>query len=270
MNKIDLHLHSNWSDGSYTPDKLATIIKQHNINLCALTDHDTIGGTHNFHKEVKKYGIKMIKAVEVSCSHKKESVHVLGYGISTDSDDLKKYLNKAREERKERIKKIITAGDEHYDFPITYGEVKQKAKAEVLCRPHYAMALMDRGYVPNFKTAFNKYLYDNGPLDVPCNYPGVKKAIRAIKKSGGVAVLAHPGVKPKGISLQTMLNCYQFDGVEVFHPRHSDQEVKRYHKITEKRGLLITGGTDYHGFNRDPIPGISIKKNYRDKLLQAI
>ncbi|MGW8301841.1 MAG: PHP domain-containing protein [Desulfobacterales bacterium] len=253
---IDLHIHSTASDGSFTPAELLDQAQKLNLAAIAITDHDSIDGS----REALRIGIppsfNFLTGVEISAAHPpffpgSGSFHILGYDIHLDNRDLNQALSKLRDARKNRNPSILKRLNK-LGFQISLDEVNQEVGEGQLGRPHIAYAMVKKGFVTSIDEAFDKYLGTRGPAYVDKYRIECEQAIQIIRAAGGVAVLAHPALldienDQKLDALLQNLMKIGLAGLEVYYPGHSPQQIQQYTKLAEKYGLLMTGGTDFHG-----------------------
>lgn len=257
MGYIDLHLHTTASDGVKSPSELVRYAKTKGLQAISITDHDTIDGMDEGLAEGARIGFEVIPGIEISAEHSPGSMHLLGYFIDINHPVLQeklKYLQRAREERNPRmVEKLVRLG-----VNISYEEVLKASGGGQVGRPHFAQVLIGKGYVRNFQEAFDRYLKKGAPAYVDKFRFIPAEAISLINEAGGVAVLGHPntlGVNgAKGLEdLITGLIRDGLKGIEVYYPEHSPSETSHYQALAERYGLIMTGGTDYHGIEKDSI-----------------
>lgn len=255
MGYVDLHLHTTASDGVKTPSEMVRYAKYKGLQAIAITDHDTIGGLEEGLEEGERIGFEVISGIEISAEHSPGSMHLLGYFIDIRDSLLNerlKYLQKAREERNPRMVEKLNQLGVH----ITYEEVLKASGGGQVGRPHFAQVLVEKKYVKNFQEAFDRYLKKGAPAYVDKLRFTPAEAIRFIQEARGVAVLGHPntlGLNGYGEleKLITDLIKVGLKGIEVFYPEHSALEIAQYKGLAEKYGLVTTGGTDYHGIEKE-------------------
>ncbi len=254
---VDLHLHTTASDGVKTPAELVRYAKSKGLRAISITDHDTIQGLEEGLAEGKKIGFEVIPGVEISAEHSPGSMHLLGYYIDIYYPPLNeklKYLQRAREERNPRmVEKLNRLG-----INITYEEVVRASGGGQVGRPHFAQVLIEKGYVRSFQEAFERYLKKGGSAYVDKLRFTPSEAIHFINEARGVAVLGHPntlGMNGYGELENLILGLVKegLKGIEVYYPEHSPSEVTQYHGLAKKYGLVMTGGTDYHGIEKESL-----------------
>ena len=246
--RIDLHMHSNFSDGVHPPAKLIEMAKEKELVAVALTDHDILDGIVEMKSAGEAAGIEVISGVELSCEFGGRDLHVLGYGVDPANKQFEGMLHQFRETRHKRGIKIIEKLNA-LGISIEPSEVIANSGQGALGRPHIAKALVEGGHVGNTQEAFDKYIADGGPAYVPKYKMDPKEAIKFIRGAGGLAFIAHPGVflERADASIEDLV-AEGFDGIEVYHPTHNDDKRAALKKIADDRGMLVSGGTDYHGF----------------------
>ena len=254
--RIDLHIHSTASDGSLTPADIIDHAQKLNLAAIAITDHDSVDGS----KEALQIGIPpslhFLTGVEISAAHPpffpgSGSFHILGYAIHLDNRDLNQALSKLQDARKNRNPEILKRLNK-LGFRISLEEVNQEVGEGQLGRPHIAYAMVKKGFVASINEAFDKYLGTARPAYVDKDRIECEQAINLIRAAGGIPVLAHPALlniendQKLDALLQNLIKI-GLAGIEVYYPGHSPQQIRQYTELAGKYGLLITGGTDFHG-----------------------
>lgn len=246
MEKADLHVHTTASDGILEPENVIDWAVKKKINAIAITDHDTTSGIDRAIKRGERYNnIIVIPGIELSCDLSGEEVHILGYFIDHKSKVLEDLSNRIKEDRVHRGEKIVKKLNK-LGLDVNINEVKVFSKEGFIGRPHIARVLLMKGYVASIKEAFDKYIEKDKPAYVSRYKLTIKESINLIHKIGGIAVLAHPGlIKNKNIAL--LIRDNNFDGIEVYHSKHSDVDISEYTQIADNMSLIKTGGSDCHG-----------------------
>ncbi len=248
---VDLHLHTTASDGVVKPSEIVKYAKSKGLQAIAITDHDTIEGLEEGLSEGERIGFEVIPGIEISADHSPGSMHLLGYFLGIHHPLLiekLRFLQKARAERNPKIvEKLNRLG-----IKVTYEEVVEASGGGQVGRPHFAQVLLDKGYVKSFQEAFDRFLKKGAPAYTDKFRFKATEAIHFIIESGGVAAIAHPNTLGiNGTSeLESLIRQLVKDGlkgIEVFYPEHSPSDVAQYKSLAEKYGLIMTGGTDYHG-----------------------
>ncbi len=257
MGYVDLHLHTTASDGVLTPSEIVRYAKSKGLQAIAITDHDTIEGLEEGLLEGERIGFEVISGVEISADHSPGSMHMLGYFLDIHHPLLKgklDYLQKARAERNPKIIQNLN----RLGVRISYEEVVKASGGGQVGRPHVAQVLMEKGYVRSFQEAFDRFLKKGAPAYVDKVRLKSKEAISFIKEAGGLPVLAHPKtVTTDGSSSFEKILGELIEeglrGIEVFYPEHTSLEVAQFRAMAERYGLLMTGGTDYHGIEKEAL-----------------
>jgi predicted metal-dependent phosphoesterase TrpH len=242
---IDLHVHSTASDGTLTPAALVTEAKRRGLKGIAICDHDSVEGVAEGLAAAGRVGVALVPAVELTASDAGRDMHILGYRIDPTHPRLLKRLRELRERRKQRALLMIEALREG-GYGLDPGDVMRMAGGGSVGRAHIARALAEKGKVGSAGDAFRELIGHGGPYYVP--KPGMSpgEVITLIRDSCGIAVLAHPGVS-RVDDLIGALQEQGLAGIEVWHSEHAARDTKRYGDIARLRGLLRTGGSDYHG-----------------------
>lgn len=273
MLNADLHIHTTASDGLKTPEEIVDLANQNNMYAISITDHDTINGIQRAIDRSKLIKCKtiIIPGIELSSSLENYDVHILGYFIDYRSSNLLSLSNKLIEHRSERIWKMITKLN-NLGIKITVQDVKAQSKNDYIGRPHIAKTLQEKKYVNNIAEAFDLYLEKGKPAYVERYKLEVNECINLIHDIGGVAVLAHPGLIDNLKIVDKVINM-GIDGIEVVHSKHNSEEIKLYKQMAFKHGLVMTGGSDYHGGLKDDeliFGSYCIDLNESEKMLNLI
>ena len=253
---IDLHIHSTASDGSLTPADIIDHAQKLNLAAIAITDHDSVDGSKEALQIDIPPSLHFLTGVEISAAHPpffpgSGSFHILGYAIHLDNRDLNQALRKLQDARKNRNPEILKRLNK-LGFRISLEEVNQEVGEGQLGRPHIAYAMLKKGFVASINEAFDKYLGNAGPAYVDKDRIECEQAISIIRAAGGVPVLAHPALlnienNQKLDALLHNLVKIGLAGIEVYYPGHSPQQIRQYTELAKNYGLLMTGGTDFHG-----------------------
>lgn len=247
---IDLHMHSMFSDGTFTPEELVAAGVRQSVKAMALTDHDTTAGVPRFLTAAQAAGIKAFSGVEVSADVERGTLHILGYGIQPDHDGLGQHLAWIRKGREERNLEIIRKLNQ-LGMGVTYQEVAAYAGADVVARPHFALALMAKGYVGNKREAFDRFLARGKPAYAERTRLDAAATFSLIRKAGGIPVLAHPfSLQLSGEPLRAKIREFKsqgLGGIEVYYPEHNQERQRTYLRLAKEFDLVATGGSDFHG-----------------------
>lgn len=254
MDTIDLHTHSTFSDGTFTPSQLVKYAEEKGLKAFALTDHDTTEGV----KEAKSIetNVEVISGVEISTRYDKKEIHIVGLYVNENDADLNKQLKYYREKRVTRnfeiLEKLNSLG-----VNITLDDVKESCTGDVISRAHIAKALVSKGFVGSYTEAFDRYLGDNKCAYVPRETLNYEESMELITKAGGVPVLAHPLLyKMSDTNLENMMVKLRQKGlkaVEVYYSTHSNSDTQHVMAMANRVGLLYSGGSDFHGATKPKI-----------------
>ncbi len=255
---IDLHIHSTTSDGTMNPAELVRYAHKKGLSAIAITDHDTIEGVEEALAAGYSIGLEVIPGIELSVKYCTHNVHLLGYLFDCHHEELQRALEQLQAGRRERNKKILVKLG-RLGFTLPLHELEESAGSGQTGRPHIARLMVEKGYVQSMDEAFAKYLGHEGLAYTSRFIYQVEEAIDLIQQAGGIAVLAHPLQLDKSVedldAAVRQLGEMGLDGIEVYYPNHSRPFRKRLIALAEKYGLLMTGGSDYHGSIR---PGTSL------------
>jgi len=258
MDLVDLHTHTTHSDGTLVPLEIIQLAKEKALRAIAITDHDTVSGVAQSLKLGEAYGLEVIPAIEISARYKSGEIHILGYYIDWENQNLVATLAEVRQGRNERNPQIVERL-RALGFDIDYSEVKAVAGDGTVGRPHIARVLLQRGYVASIAEAFERFLKDGAIAYVPRASLQPERVVSLILEAGGVPVLAHPSRLDGSLDeLETLcasLVNSGLMGVEVLYSSHDKLQVELYQDLARKYGLLVTGGSDFHGKNK---PGIEL------------
>ena len=241
---VDLHTHSTASDGTVPPDGAIEAAKRCGLSALALTDHDTIGGIPAARAAGERLGIRVIAGVELSAFQEDHEIHLLALHL-THIEALEQRLSELRAFRHTRAQKIVdklnTLG-----IPLTLDEVLQQSNGGAVGRPHVARALIARGVVHDFRDAFVRYLGNAGSAFVARERLSIEDAISIAHEAGALAIWAHPGDGGRRERLEPLVAA-GLDGLEIKHPSHSSEDVKRLQALADFFNLVPSGGSDWHG-----------------------
>lgn len=268
MAKADLHIHTTASDGHSSPEAILRLASKYKLDVIAITDHDTIRGYRKASQLVSDYDIKLLPAVEITADFDGRECHLLAYCFDPQHPAIKKLLARHYRSRLERAKWIIKQLSKK-GLQVDIEEVKAEANGSNIGRPHIAYVLLDKGYVASFKEAFIRHLSDESLGSIYNEYYSHHKVIEAVKEAGGVIVVAHPGKLYSEQELEALVDA-GVDGIEVLHPSHDYKTQKTIEQFAEKHKLLKTGGSDFHGADKDYqkfFGVITINTRYVDKLI---
>lgn len=261
---IDLHIHSTASDGTLTPVEIVAHARNIGLAAIALTDHDTVAGVQQILQNDIPQNLHFITGVELSAAPPsgfpcQGSLHILGYGFRHDDQELARQLHKLQEARRNRNPQIITKL-QALGIDITVDELDAPNVKRQTGRPHIAQLLVEKGVVTSFDEAFQRFLGNDKPAYVNKYRVESRRAIRLIRQTGGIPVLAHPALihptSPWSLEdLLVELKSYGLQGLEVYYPEHSKNQTRQFHELARRHGLVATGGTDFHGAIK---PGVAM------------
>ncbi len=247
---IDLHVHSTFSDGTLTPAALVELAVARDLKAISITDHDTMEGTSEAVERGEQIGLEVVPGIELSVVHNDQHLHLLGYFVDSKNKELNMALHEIQAARIERNEKIIEKLCSH-GLSLTIEDVQQKSKVGQMGRPHIAQVLVEKQYVRSLDEAFTRLLKRGAIAYVPRKIMDAAKAIRCIHTAGGLAVLAHPATIDNSLrkipELVKQLVQHELDGIEVYYPVHSTKNRKQLSALASRYGLVVTGGSDYHG-----------------------
>lgn len=242
---VDLHVHTTASDGRDTPQQVVALAREKGLRAVAITDHDTLEGIGPATVAGNSLGLEVVPGVELSTVSGNNEVHILGYLMNVRHPELLKHLNTFKQARVERAEKIVKRLQE-INIGLTMDRVLALAGSGSVGRPHIARALVDMGVVTSVAVAFNELLSYGKLAYVPRFKLTPMQAVQLIINAGGVPVFAHPGlVKDDGMVAKLVE--VGLKGLEVYHPDHSAAISRHYLALCRQYGLLVTGGSDYHG-----------------------
>jgi len=247
---IDLHTHSTASDGGYTPTALIELAAQSGLSAIALTDHDTLAGLAGAREKAAQSGLRFVPGVEIEIQSDSGEFHLLGLLLDGDTGGLDKALGQVRGNRSARNRRMVEKMQAS-GIDISLEELGRLAGGEIISRAHFAQALIRKGVVSSVEQAFKQYLGRGRPFYERRDSLALSEAVSLIGKAGGVAVVAHPlSLDLKGPALEQFLkHCRDLGvaGMEAFHPNHRLKEARRLARMGRKLGLVLTGGSDFHG-----------------------
>ncbi len=244
----DLHLHTRFSDGTWTPEGLVAQARSHGLSALALTDHDTVEGCGPMAAACAAAGIEFIAGTELTAHQDGNEVHILGYGIEPRDPKLLAEIAKFQAVRQNRIREMVMRLN-RLQVPLAAEAVFALANCRAPGRPHVARALVKAGLCSNLDEAFERFLKRDRPAWVPKYKMSAADAIALIHHARGVAVLAHPGLNRTDNVIPRIAEA-GLDGLECFHTKHSASESRHYLDVAARFGLLVTGGSDCHGVSK--------------------
>lgn len=265
----DLHLHTNFSDGTFSPEELVAHAAQKQLSAIALTDHDTVEGCARAAVACEAAKIQFIAGSELTAEQDDNEIHILGYFLDLQNEKLLTETAKFQAVRQHRIREMVARLNE-LNVPLDVDAVFKLANCRAPGRPHIARALVQAGLVESLDEAFERFLKKNRPAWVPKMKMSAPDAIALIHQAGGLAVMAHPGLNRCDEVIPGLVQA-ELDGIECFHTKHPKATAEHYLQIAKQHGLLVTGGSDCHGLNKGrPLVGtVRLPFHYLEKLLAA-
>lgn len=244
---IELHCHTTCSDGTLTPTQLVQAAVKAGVSALAITDHDTLSGWDEAITAAKPYNLEIVPGVELSTVHRDRSLHILGF--YPNAEQLKAPLAERIEGRKRRAHEMVAKLAE-LGYPIS---LPQLGEGVAPSRPHLARALVDAGYFQSMEKAFDRLLGDHQPAYVQYEKFSISEGITLLRDCGAVPVWAHPYLFRGGTVEDVLKELVEAGlmGIEVYHPNHTSKQTKNLEALCVEYGLLMTGGSDYHGPNPD-------------------
>lgn len=252
--KTDLHIHTYYSDGVFSPEKIVDTAIDVGLQVIALTDHDNVlsykVAKDYLKKENKEDKLEIIQGVEINTLYKNYEVHILGYFMNTQDGDFQNLLKTQQQARVKQTKEIISLLDKKEGIKIKFEDiVKQVAEGGSIGRPHIAKAITNAGGTSNVMEAYAKYIHDDSPVYVPRKTVTPQDAVEIIYDAGGIPVIAHPHDLDIAEDLIKELMQYGLRGIEAYHRKHSPACVEYFSSMAEELGLIVTGGSDFHAPN---------------------
>lgn len=243
---VDLHIHSNCSDGKYSPLEIIELAKSADMNVIGITDHDSVDALEEAISTGKKNGIEVIPGIEFSTDLSGKEIHILGYFIDYRNPVLIDYINTMRDNRWVRLEKMVEKLNS-LEVDIEPEEVTELFSGDISYgRPHLALTMLKKGIVKNYYEAFVRYIGDGKPACVVKSNPPAVEILRLINDTGGLSFIAHPGKYLDESGLVYLIN-EGIDGIEIIHPCHTNALTKHYTSIASEYFLLESGGSDFHG-----------------------
>jgi 3',5'-nucleoside bisphosphate phosphatase len=257
MPAIDLHVHTNRSDGTFTPTEAVKLAAERGLDGIAVTDHDTTEGLSEATDAAREAGIELLSGVEFSAEYQRTSIHVLGYFMDLDDATFQEELTRLRDDRFRRGEMIVEKLQE-LGYDISFERVREIAEGGNIVRPHIAQAMVEAGIVPTEQDAFTEeFIADGGRAGVNKHALDPLDAVDLIVGAHGVCVLAHPGMWGDQTSVPDELieamASRGMGGLETDHTDHTPEQRERYRAMAERLGVVPTGGSDCHGTRYDPI-----------------
>ena len=242
----DLHIHSIHSDGLLTTEKIFFYAQKRKLKAISITDHDSVGANAEALELSKKYKIEFIQGIELSSEYNDMDIHILGYFVDPNNEQLHKYIKKFKDVRIDRAKKMVKLLQED-NIDITFEEVDEISNNGAIARPHLAHLLIKKKYAYNFHDAFSKYLNDNSKYHVKKFKISIPDAVKLIHDAGGLAFAAHPNYLREKPEMIKVLMDAGIDGLETIHSSYDDEFLRKINDMADYNKLLKSGGSDCHG-----------------------
>jgi predicted metal-dependent phosphoesterase TrpH len=255
----DLHTHTTASDGTFTPTELLSAAHSVGLKYLAVTDHDTLSGLPEAMRIAKEKDIRLIPGVELSVEGKPGKCHLLGLAFDPDHEELNRVLCELSQSRRERNERIANRL-QNLGISVSMAEVTRIAPTGAnIGRPHFALALVEKGYVRDVKEAFDRYLADDAAAYVTKDTLSPEAAIHLIHRAGGLCFIAHPGLLKlaEHETYETRFRALRdlgMDGIEAYYSAYSPALTEQLLRLSERLGLMVTGGSDFHGANKENVP----------------
>lgn len=249
--KTDLHIHTYYSDGVFSPEKIVDTAVDVGLDAIAITDHDNILAYDVAQKHIKdnhlEDKIEVIRGIEVNTLYKNYEVHILGYLMDVENKDFKDLIKTQQQARIKQTKEILTLLAKKEGIRIKFEDIKKLvAEGGSIGRPHIARAITNAGGTNNIMDAYAKYIHDDSPVYVQRKTVSPFDAVEIIYDAGGIPVIAHPhDIDIAEPLIKDLMTC-GLRGVEAYHRKHSPACVEYFSSIAEKFGLIVTGGSDFH------------------------
>jgi predicted metal-dependent phosphoesterase TrpH len=241
--RFDLHCHTNYSDGTQSPEEVLALAKGRGLAGLSITDHDTIAAYETAFDDAKRQNLEIVPGVEFSASHLNNSVHILGYGFSLKSKSIASLCILHKERRKKRLSQMLDKLTE-LGMPLSWEDLSNIKGMPG--RPHIAMAMLKKGYIQELKEAFEKYLGEGKSAYIPGESPSVEETLAILKEANAIPVIAHPHlIKDQKVILDLLK--MGFEGIEGHYANFLPGQCQRWIKIGQRKGWLVTGGSDFHG-----------------------
>lgn len=248
MKFADLHLHTNFSDGTFTPEELVQQAQKSGLACIAVTDHDSVEASARAAAACAAVNMEFVPGAELTAELEDTELHVLGYFLDTQNKTLLAEIAKYQAVRRNRIHEMVARIND-LGMPLQPESVFELANCKSPGRPHVARAMVKAGLVRNLDEAFELFLKRGRAAWVPKSKVSALEAIELVHQAGGLAVMAHPGLNRTDDIIPDLVAA-GLDGIECFHTKHSTSMSERYLEIADKYKLLVTGGSDCHGFSK--------------------
>jgi 3',5'-nucleoside bisphosphate phosphatase len=244
--KGDFHIHTRYSDGKYSPKEVIDLAKKNNLDVIAITDHDTISGVEEAVRLGQESSITVVPGIELSTTNKGESIHVLGYfkDVSMISNEFREHLENIHLQRYRRAEEMVHKLDKIFSIKISIEKII-KDTSGVIARPHLAKAIIEAGYDYEWNYIFENIINRDSPVYVPTVKMTTEEGLDLLNSAGALKVLAHPAlIKNSNVELLLKMG---FDGIESRYYSNSIEETEKYLKMALEHKKVVTAGSDFHG-----------------------
>lgn len=253
MNTVDLHTHSVYSDGTFTPKEIMKYGKEKGLTAIALTDHDTLEGIYEAEMWGSKYGVEVIPGIEVSTEYEGTEIHIVGLFVNSENEEFNSALTELRKSRENRNRQMVEKLNE-IGVSIKYEDVEKRAEGGIITRAHIAREIINKGYAGSNNEVFVRYIGKDKPAYVKRQVLPWTETLRLINESEGIAVLAHPLLyKLSQNRLEMIIRELVkggLAGIEAYYSTHSPSDINYVKRIAQKYKLRLSGGSDFHGANK--------------------
>jgi predicted metal-dependent phosphoesterase TrpH len=270
--KADLHLHTTASDGRFSPADIVKMAIRDEVEIIAITDHDTVNGIQSALNAARSYpSLMVIPGVEINTDVPHGEVHILGFFIDYTQSWFQQRLEILRQSRLVRARRMLEKLS-GLGMPLEWQHIEKLAAGGTVGRPHVALALTEKGYVSTVREAFDRYIGREGPAYVEREKIKPTEAVEIVVKAGGIPALAHPASIENLDQFLDQLQAVGLKALEAYYNNYSPEVIQRLVTLANKRGLIPCGGSDFHGLDSQsetPIGGISIPRKHIEKLLAS-
>jgi len=250
---IDLHLHTTASDGTDSPTGLIAACRAAGLTVVSVSDHDTMAGTDEAESAARAAGLQCVPGIEITAAWNSRDIHILGYYLDHRSPRLTAFLEAQREDRVRRAR-LVGARLVALGAPVDMEALIARTGGRPVLRPHIAAALVEAGHAADEQDAFDRFIGEGRPAFEPRAGASPADVILAIREAGGVSSLAHPGITGEDALIPEMAAA-GLDALEAYHADHDKETTARYLVLAGRLGLLVTGGSDYHGARSHHVNG---------------
>lgn len=244
----DLHIHSVYSDGNRTVSEIAIAAGQNGISCISITDHDCVDAFNgdSVNELSKKHKLQIIPGIELSAAYKGIDLHILAYFFDPACPFLRQKLDESKKYRRQRLLKMAE-NMKMFDISLDIDEFNGSLSSGTVSRLHLAQYLLSKKHISDIKIAFDRFIGKNSPAYIPSNKSGIEELIGVIKRSGGIACIAHPHKYALDLPVIQELQRLGVEGIEIMYPGLSASQLQQYRSIADTLGLVSCGGSDCHG-----------------------